>query len=189
MSDVRLGCILDGPRDRDAVHVAIAPVVARTLLGPGQHVGISSTGEVTDMKPYIGVIDPFLPRPVRAGERCWLFLYPQTITSLHHVWQHPAFPVEVSASQSASTVTAAPGAGARMSASQAWLRDFAGSVGLSYHELLQAAADFLATGEYLNKGEQLEGEYVPDEFWPHYEVVTNTWVAEDRRHSFFSCSC
>ena len=36
-------------------------------------------------------MDPFLSDPVQPGQRYWLCLYPQTVTTLRHVWTHPAF--------------------------------------------------------------------------------------------------
>lgn len=77
---------------RDAVHVAVAPVVAGQRLSPGEHVGFGGNGLVyPGMSPVIGVVDPFLVETVKPGQRFWLYLYPGTVTSLRHVWSHPAF--------------------------------------------------------------------------------------------------
>jgi hypothetical protein len=88
--------ITDGDRRRDAVHVAVAPVTAAEELTPGQHVGFAPPGQTELVGPadagrHIGVVDPFLKDRVRPGQRFWLFLYPNTVTSLRHVWTHPAF--------------------------------------------------------------------------------------------------
>lgn len=86
--------ITDGDRRRDAIHIAVAPVTAAHALSPGQHVGLvraDSTELVGRCDCPIGIIDPFLQEPVAAGQRCWMFLYPGTITSLRHAWTHPAF--------------------------------------------------------------------------------------------------
>jgi hypothetical protein len=82
---------------RDAVHVAVAPVVAAAHLLPGQHVGVLADGRAGADEEPIGVVDPFLTEAVRPGQRFWLLLYPGTITSLRHVWTHPAFTVKVPA--------------------------------------------------------------------------------------------
>jgi hypothetical protein len=86
--------VADGERRRDAVHVAIAPVVAATELAPGQHVGFVREGDtetVGESAAPVGVVDPFLTEPVRPGQRFWLCLYPNTVTGLRHIWTHPAF--------------------------------------------------------------------------------------------------
>ena len=92
-SGPNLGHLIDGEAYRDAVHVAVCPVVAAADLEPGQHVGLvgDSRELVGPGREPIGIIDPFLREPVAAGRRCWLFLYPNTVTSLRHVWTHPAF--------------------------------------------------------------------------------------------------
>lgn len=77
---------------RDAIHVAVAPVEAAEDLLPGQHVGLVA-GRASAEAESIGVVDPFLTSPVLKGQRFWLFLYPNTVTSLRHVWTHPAFAV------------------------------------------------------------------------------------------------
>jgi hypothetical protein len=80
---------------RDAVHIAVAPMVAAARLLPGQHVGLLDDGRVYANDKPIGIVDPFLTESVLPGQRFWLFLYPGTITSLRHVWTHPAFTVKI----------------------------------------------------------------------------------------------
>jgi hypothetical protein len=77
---------------RDAIHFAVAPVVAGQDFLPGQHVEIEDGRWVAALEGEgVGIVDPFLRQPVRIGDRFWLFLYPNTITDLRHVWSHPAF--------------------------------------------------------------------------------------------------
>jgi hypothetical protein len=83
---------------RDAVHVAVAPVVAGENLHPGHHVALKD-GRAFAKGQTIGVVDPFLTADVQEGERFWLFLYPNTVTSLRHVWTHPAFVAKVPGGQ------------------------------------------------------------------------------------------
>lgn len=93
-----LGQLVTTDEKRDAVHIAVIPMIARNKLMPGQHVGIEdgttdTCTELTDMP--IGVVDPYLQGPVTRGERFWLFLYPGQVTTLRHEWTHPAFPEPV----------------------------------------------------------------------------------------------
>lgn len=85
--------IKDDDRRRDAIHIAVAPVTAVAALTPGQHVGLiaNNTEQVGPTDNCIGIVDPFLQHGVEPGQRFWLFLYPNTVTSLRHYWTHPAF--------------------------------------------------------------------------------------------------
>ncbi len=182
-----LGMIHTREEKRDAIHLAVIPAEAREYLAPGWHVRFENgkaypvpTGE------GIGIVDPFLPRALQPGEKFWLVIYPRVITSLRHVWTHPKLPDELG-------VVADPYAG--MSASEKWIRQWAATVPLEYETVMMGADDMVRSlrkgiyGEYLCFGGLLEGSYVPDEFWPHYENVRGEQVADEHRQSFFTCSC
>ncbi len=77
-----LGELCDDNARRDAVHIAVAPVTAGEHLAPGMRVGLVDGLAVSDWHrddvEVIGIVDPFLVPPVERGERCWLFLLPNT---------------------------------------------------------------------------------------------------------------
>ena len=86
--------IANSDRRRDAVHIAVVPVISDQRLAPGQHVGLCVPDDLERVGPCdhnIGIVDPFLASDVEPGQRFWLLLYPGTITSLRHVWTHPTF--------------------------------------------------------------------------------------------------
>ena len=181
-----VGRLLDKPEERDAIHVAVAPVIANEPLQPGQHIGFATQGDTVTVTSWpqgnrkaIGIVDPFLHRDVEEGQRFWMFLYPNTITSLKHQWTHPAFGPEEKVTAKSS----------RVSASEQWLRDFSESHEETYNTIMEAAKEWLTDKEYLCRGGKFEGERVPDEFWTHYERVTGTIVDEDDKENFFTCSC
>ena len=77
---------------RDCVHIAMAPVVAGEDMNPGARVRLDQEGKGYEQSEgSIGIVDPFLDDCVLKGQKFWLFLYPNTITNLRHVWSHPAF--------------------------------------------------------------------------------------------------
>ena len=177
MSNVpELGKVIDGNQYRDAIHIAVAPVLATERLAPGEHIGFVGVDKesVGRSKSPIGIVDPFLTGPVFVGERFWMFLYQNSITTLRHEWTHPAFEPSPSASKSASVK---------------YIENLASDVGLSYQALLDAAKDWIRYEEYETGGSRMEGMVTPPEFWDHYEAVTGEKVEADKRQSFFSCSC
>ena len=93
-NSLKLGKLLDATdsHQRDAVHIAIAAVTSSEVLPPGQHVGLVGPDRVgTNADRKIGIVDPFLTEDVQPEQLFYVWLYPGTITSLRHVWSHPAF--------------------------------------------------------------------------------------------------
>jgi hypothetical protein len=175
LDSLRIGRIIENERKRDAVHMAVVPVVAGQALSPGEHVGmVDGLAVVKASAKPLGIVDPFLRRTVDKGERFWMFLYPGTITSLRHEWEHPAF---------------GGGGNIPVSSSETWIREYADELGLNYQTLMDGAKAWIEDEEYLCEGPLLEGVYVRDGFWDHYEKVTGTKVKSSQRESFFSCSC
>lgn len=184
MSDtLKLGQIIDEDQHRDAIHIAVAPVRAslnQLPLNPGSHVGFFTPecGGIGDDQVGIcdhpiGVVDPFLKTAVQPGQRFWLFLYPNTITSLRHEWTHPAF--EEAKDQTSESV--------------AWLTDAAMRLGVEYEDLISDNSE-LVTGDYINNGEHIRDIWcsLSDDFWKHRKVVTGQDIPEDSRGGF-ACSC
>lgn len=164
-----------GPNEhRDAIHLAVEPVVAAHDLQPGQHVGFVVGGVGVSDKP-LGIVDPFIEGTVKKGERFWLLVYPRQITSLRHVWAHPAF-------SQIEEGKAAP------SDSEMFIRNVARSIGVGYEELMDHARDYIHTGDSWCEGGRFEGESLPEDFWGHFETVTGL-KESGKGWSFFSCSC
>lgn len=181
-NEPKIGNLLPDHRsaERDAIHIAVAPVTAAEELRPGQHVGFVQQGDTNLVGPnshtLIGIVDPYLDEIVHPGAACWLFLYPQTITSLRHNWTHPAF------EESKPDI----------SISERWLRDFADEVDAGYDEMMFVASTHCNGNdrwpEYLINGGKWEGTSTPDEFWTHFAAVTGK-TPSDGPTGIFSCSC
>lgn len=190
MSDVtKLGVLLDATAQRDAVHIAVAPVVATEPLAPGDHIGFVQGEEGPSrvqrrVLGAIGIVDPFLKSRVMPGDWFWMFLYPQTITSLRHQWTHPAF----------ERAAEPPLTG--KAESERWLRAFIDGADCPSYEAVIATAigeigskDQWDPGEYLHfNGQDAHGE-IPPEFWDHVEIVTGRTIPKDKRAARFSCGC
>ncbi len=163
MEDIGLGKILEHDRLRDAVHIAVIPMIAGNRLLPGTHVMLENDRAVDAVgrKRAVGIVDPFLQDLVRPGERFWLFLYPGSIRGLRHDWSHPSFPPEDRWDAKA--------------ASMDWMARYANQTGIPYEMLLER-----------HSGDN-EGFEPVAEFWHHYQVLTGKDPEEDGR--YFSCAC
>jgi hypothetical protein len=198
--DIQLGQLIDESQQRDAIHIAVAPVVAAEKIYPADDIGFVTEGDTTRVSTAaankIGIVDPFLKKPVQPEQRFFMFLYPQTITSLRHDWTHPAFESEAKRQF--------PSLGDPMDdirdrsreRSEAWLRDFCrNSVDAPAYEHMMNAIQ--CQGGY-GDGGYLDGDHllihgndasgsIPDEFWDHVEIVLGKKF--DVRPTYFSCSC
>lgn len=173
-----LGTIIGESEKRDAIHLAVEPVEAGETLFAGQHVGRLVDGRWGSRTAQtLGIVDPFIRGPIGQGQRFWLVVYPRQVTSLRHVWQHPAFDGEAAAGDD-------PAAQSRK-----WIEAFAASINKTYAATMEAANGFLESGEptmddsedYKNGFDQV------DDFWKHFGVVTNKEVVT--HDMFFFCSC
>lgn len=190
--------IVDLTAERDAVHIAVAPMIATENLTPGQRVGIVSDGKAGPVVHHIGIVDPFLDAPyVPEGERFWLFLYPNTITSLKHLWTHPAFK-DLDVRPDGGEYSAAKDV--QKATSEAWLRNFCKHADCpDYDDVMAAIGGTLKEVEDYGPGwGRMDGDYmffsgrdahgdIPDEFWDHAEIVLGRRLRDKPRH--FSCSC
>ena len=175
-----LGNIIGDNEHRDAIHLAVEPVEAGQFMYPGQHVKIAE-GKAYLAEPGkgLGIVDPFILGPVAVGQKFWLVVYPRKITSLRHVWTHPDLPE--------------PGANPvenKRKSSMEWMESYAKGFRKSAEEFLDAADDYVRSGEYFYDGGLFEGESTPEEFWDHYNNIRGTNVKfSGWDTNFFSCAC
>lgn len=191
MNNLKLGELIVGEQQRDAVHMAVVPVVAgESNLVPGMHVSLDSSGQAVrhvgpDCPKWdpVGVIDPFLKvQHIQKGERIWLFLYPGSITSLRHEWAHPAFPTS-----GLPTLPPEPEEVLETEKDRAikFLQDIAQRCGVSYDRLISAVErdDYINMGENEGYKQILEGETY-QQFDKACEIVLGKTGSYP-----FSCSC
>ena len=182
---------LDAVKYRDAIHVAVIPVVATEKLAPGEHVSITANGQAIGVAigDGIAIIDPFLRAAVKTGQRCFAFLYPGSITSLRHEWTHPAFGEVVMPSEKVDTPKKVDERDPNGTHRQ-FFEGVADRMGVDYDELMEHAADHAASGDYWTEGGRFEGMGIYDieeEFWLHWEAMTGK--TPKHTGNFFSCSC
>lgn len=179
----KFGELIEGDMPpRDAIHVAAAPVTASETLSPGEHITfIQADCELVGRSKVaaIGIVDPFLQAPVKKGQRFWMFLYPNTVTTLTHQWEHPAFEKRMELMGRI-----------KHGDSEDWLRRYANEqLDTGYNALISGTRSYLKYDEYMVEGGKFEGIDLDPEFWYHYQRVTGEVVPTDKQHSFFGCSC
>ena len=189
---------------RDAIHLAVEPVIAGETLKAGDNVGLVK-GNAYKQASHVGIVDPFLKKQVKPGERFWLVVYPRQITSLRHVWTHPSFPEEPTVEQitEEQKLRAKAVVDKLIGASEQWLRDFCKNSDCPDFETLMAAIKNGGSSSAVDSYGDLYGitinrDYIsvngsdahgsiPPEFWDHVEKYTG--IKQKYRPEYFSCSC
>jgi hypothetical protein len=200
-----LGTIIGPYEKRDAIHLAVIPVIARQDLKAGDDVGINGTHE----NP-IGIVDPFINRSrydcskrIDMGERFWLVIYPRKINSLRHVWTHPDIPDD-----EAYAINSLGANLSEIKKSKKWIEEWIETMNenydssiydhdasTNYEEIMETAHahlndhDGVNPNAILTHGAFFERYTIPEEFWTHFEIITGKSVPTDKKRSFFSCGC
>lgn len=179
-----IGTILTENYERDAIHIAMFPATADEMLWRGDYVALENKKDKvfkvlpTDSR-CIGLVDPFVNSRINPGQKFWVFLLPNTVTSLRHDWTHPAFTTEARTNTNPTCEE-----------SESWLRSFLDSSDCpGYDEVMRAINDQDGSWnpDYLHfQNYDAHGE-IPPEFWVHVENVLG--YAPKNKPSYFSCSC
>jgi hypothetical protein len=181
--DVKLGKLIeDGDQLRDAVHVAVFPATAGEDLDPGDRVGLRADGRVAREGKRLGIVDPYLEAGIKVNQRFWVFLFPQTITSLRHEWTHPEFPD----TQAIPATTQGEAVG--------WVTALAGDLGYTYEKFMTIAKEYAEWDEYVMDNSEAYKDIPGDkwrQFWNHYEAITGEKVKDTVKEwgCPFTCSC
>jgi hypothetical protein len=182
-----VGRTLPEGTESDAIHIPVYPVELAEDLPPGAWVviedGKARKPKKTDrgwLEAGQAIIDPFMDERywdrksktpmIKKGSRVFVMFPPGTISSLRHVWTHPALDFE-----------------------DAWLTGFASQFEMSAEALIIAARKYLDHGEYcglpFDTPDDGHDGYYMGMFWEAYRKKTGDARAEDRKDGFFSCAC
>lgn len=164
---------------RDAIHCPIISVIAKVPMAPGEPLRILETGhaERCDIYLSVGIVDPWLKRPVETGDRFWAWIRPGSISSLSHTWQHKAIPSvkEVIPAKEAARVR---------------LEEFAeGPLHVTLEEMLEAIASCADGDDAQLYDHGYEGLGVYKGFWEDYVLYTGKPNPDESSgfFAFFTC--
>lgn len=167
---------LSSDAQKDAVHIAVAPVQPNEDMEPGTKVVFVKAGDTVNVRAAktgespVGVIDPFKLRKAIKGWECWMLLMPRSVVGLRHEWQHPAF------------------GGTSEAQSEAWLRGIAAKYETTYDKLVAEAVS--GEGSFFGTDIDYEDFHTDADFWHHIEVVSGrTLSKEHRTNASYRCAC
>lgn len=194
-----LGTLIGPGEKRDAIHIAVFPVVAAERLARGEHVSLNAAleAEWAPVNEGVGIVDPFLSEPVKKGDRFWLLVYPRQISSLRHVWEHPKFPAsqETGQQDAEGLIQDAIELQNLREASKRWLEEWIATADCpDFHTtigaMLQQRDGSSWESDYVHfDGQDAHGE-IPAEAWHHLAIYAGiTYEAGTDRPKYFTCSC
>ena len=205
MHDIQLGQKITTDQERDAIHIAVIPLVAAGEFLPGQPFRLAYTDNTkavpvttADSTDCIGIIDPFLDENeyIGEGDRVWGVLFPNTVTGMRHHWEHPAFSETESVIETVNNDEEEEEESNQLTRQEHWdwIRDFADRWRFDLDELVSNAKSFnawryaTARGRDLHSAGELEEDH--DLFWYHLEGYTGQQFSPEHRGSMgWSCSC
>lgn len=189
MSDIKLGELVTEEVERDAIHIAIVPVRATETLRPGQHIGLQPGSELfvgKSFKPHIGIVDPFLKKPVKKDDIFYMCLYQNTVTGMRHHWLHPSF----SEAPKAVEIT-------KVKSEEDLLKEefamIANQADVTYNRLYEAFENYAEYGEYTYNGSNESYSSVSsidrERAWEIFEILSGKVNNQAYSPMPFSCSC
>lgn len=106
---------------------------------------------------------------MKSVQSCWVFLYPQSITSLRHEWTHPAFAENLIENNTKEYFEA-----------KVYLTAFAEDNNLHFDDMIQKLSD----GKVVHTGDN-EVNYNAEEFRKHLSA----YIGHLAPYPTFSCAC
>ena len=166
--------------ERDAIHIAVVPLVAGEDLKPGDSFeNQNGVAKKSSYRERDGVVDPFLQAPLKKGDRFWAFLNPGSITSLRHIWTHPSFEENKELWEYEED-------------HYAWLVKFADKHGFGLGELLSIGDDEEPFTGHFTKWGEFDDDFYEEKslLFDHLEKYLDKKISEEVRDSvYFSCAC
>lgn len=168
-----------GNESRDAIHVAVVPVQAATLLQPGDRVRIDENGRARLTRDAVidGVVSPFMPHGlIKVDDWCWVMLRPGLVDDMKHVW----------ACRSLDKFLAPPSSeesARRRAYAEDHLTRLSGKLGISLNQTIEA----LSYGGCADTDLDWQGE-IQEADWEAYESYTG-WRRPENCNKYFRCAC
>lgn len=186
MNEQLLGKLFNEKRYRDAVHVAILPVEAGEDIYPGQTVMVDAEQRAfpRNRGSAVGIVDPFLEGRIFKGQKCYVCLWPGSITSLRHQWVHPVLDQDLTQEE----VAALEKIPSRAEAVE-YITTLGKQINKTYNEMLDVGDTWCLDQNWTYDNDEhykIVDDW--DHFWACYKVISGGREPLDKACPF-TCSC